>query len=61
MLTNEKYEDVPLTFAGPDHLLANVWWMGNLKILRSNNQVAGFEVNSGRVLHVRFDRLPAKD
>lgn len=59
MLTNEKYEDVPLTFAGSDHLLANVWWMGNLKILRSNNQVAGFEVNSGRVLHLRFDRLPA--
>jgi CubicO group peptidase (beta-lactamase class C family) len=61
VLTNSKYQDVPLTLAGPDHLLNDNWWMGNLVVIRDNkNQITGFEVNSGRVLHLRFDKLPAE-
>jgi CubicO group peptidase (beta-lactamase class C family) len=58
VLTNSKYNDAPITLAGPDQMLVDSWWIGNLQVLRdTKGQVAGFEVNSGRVMHLRFDKL----
>ncbi len=58
ILTNSKYEDTKLQLIGMDHLRSNFWWMGHLKVLRDNkNQITGFEVNDGRVMHLRFNKI----
>lgn len=58
ILTNSKYEDTKLRLIGQDHLRSDFWWMGHLKILRDNkNQIKGFEVNDGRVMHLRFNKI----
>jgi len=58
VLTNSKYDDAPITLAGSDQMLIDRWWLGNLQVLRdTKGQVTGFEVNSGRVMHLRFDKL----
>lgn len=60
VLTNSKYDDAAITLAGRNQMLINRWWMGHLHITRdSKDQITGFEVNNGRVLHLRFDKLPA--
>ena len=58
ILTNNKYEDTKLRLIGQDHLRSDFWWRGHLKILRDNkNQIKGFEVNDGRVMHLRFNKI----
>ncbi|WP_119079987.1 serine hydrolase domain-containing protein [Chitinophaga alhagiae] len=58
VLTSNKYTDMPLRFAGPDHLHSNYWWMSHLRVLRNaKKEIEGFEVNDGRVLHLRFNKL----
>lgn len=58
VLTNNKYDDAKLTQAGEDHLLCDYWWMNHLVVTRnSKKQITGFEVNSGRVMHVKFNKL----
>ena len=58
VLTNAKYNDVPLTLYGDNHLTNDFWWMNNLIILRnSKNKIDGFEVNSGRIQHLLFKKI----
>ena len=58
LLTNDKYDDTKLTKTGPDNLTSDYWWMDHLKILRDNNKkITGFEVNSGRVMHLKFNKI----
>ena len=58
MLTHNKYNDTKLTLVNTDHLTNDFWWMNHLKILRDkNNQVSGFEVNSGRIEHLKFNKI----
>jgi CubicO group peptidase (beta-lactamase class C family) len=57
-LTSNKYEDTKLKLAGKDDLLDDYWWMSHLKILRDRaNRITGFEVNDGRIMHLRFNKL----
>lgn len=57
ILTNNKYSDMPLTLANRDHLLNDYWWMSHLLVLRDDNdKIIGFEVNNGRVLHLKFNK-----
>jgi CubicO group peptidase (beta-lactamase class C family) len=57
-LTNNKYDDTPLTLAGPDHLISDFWWINHLAVMRNKlNQITGFEINSGRVMHVQFNKV----
>ena len=57
-LTNIKYNDISLTFEGTDHLFNNFWAMYHLRMLRgANGQINGFEVNSDRLQHLRFNKL----
>ena len=59
MLANNKYNDTKLALVSSDHLTTDYWWINHLKILRDNkNQVNGFEVNSGRIMHLKFIKLP---
>jgi hypothetical protein len=58
MLTNNKYEDTRLTLLRKDDLQNNFWWMGHLKVMRNNkSQITGFEVNDGRIMHLRFNKI----
>jgi CubicO group peptidase (beta-lactamase class C family) len=59
LLTHPKYPDVPLKLVNKDHLTNDAWYMSHLKITRNKkNEVAGFEVSAGRVMHVRFEKIP---
>ena len=57
-LTSNKYNDMPLTLAGPDHLLTDLWWMDHLTVKRNrSDQITGFEISSGRVMQVAFNKM----
>jgi len=58
LLTNNKYSDTRLTLTGTDHLFNDFWWMEHLMIIRnSKKEITGFEVNSGRLMHLRFNKI----
>ena len=58
ILTNPKYSDTKLTLVGNDHLLNDYWWINHLTVLwDANNRVKGFEVNSGRIMHLKFNKI----
>jgi CubicO group peptidase (beta-lactamase class C family) len=58
VLTNAKYNDANITLIGNDHLTNENWWMNHLLIKRnSKNKITGFEVNSGRIMHLRFNKI----
>ena len=58
VLTNDKYNDAPLTLTGANDLFSDTWWMSHLKVLRnSKKQIKGFEINSGRVMHLLFNKI----
>jgi len=58
VLTSIKYNDIPLTFEGTDHLFNGFWPMYHIRMLRNaSGKIIGFEVNSDRVMHVKFNKL----
>lgn len=58
VLGHSKYEDVGLTRFANDQFSSPHWWMSNLVFVRDSvNNVNGFEVNGGRVLHLNFAKL----
>lgn len=58
VLTNIKYNDIVLGPAGPDHFFTGFWAMHHIKMLRDGyGKITGFEVNSDRVQHLRFNKL----
>jgi CubicO group peptidase (beta-lactamase class C family) len=57
-LTNPKYNDIKISIRGDDHLDTGYWWMSHLFVLRNNkNEISGFEVNTGRVLQLKFNKV----
>lgn len=58
LLTNAKYNDVKLVWVTDDHLTNDNWWMNHLEMLRdAKNRITGFEVNSGRIMHLKFYKI----
>jgi CubicO group peptidase (beta-lactamase class C family) len=58
ILTNSKYNDAKLTLIGKDHLVNDNWWINHLMMKRdSKNNIIGFEVNSGRIMHLKFNKI----
>jgi len=58
ILTNSKYNDAKLTLIGKDHLMNDNWWINHLMMKRdSKNNIIGFEVNSGRIMHLKFNKI----
>ena len=58
LLTNAKYNDTKLTLVGTEHLINDYWWINHLLILRdSKKNISGFEVNSGRIQHLKFNKI----
>ena len=57
-LTNSKYNDAILTLFGKDNLMNDNWWIDHLLMKRDiKNNIIGFEVNSGRIMHLRFNKI----
>ncbi|HVW95794.1 MAG TPA: serine hydrolase domain-containing protein [Mucilaginibacter sp.] len=57
-LTNNKYDDTKLTLFGTDDLFNDNWCMKRLTVTRNKSgKVTGLEVNSWRVLHLRFVKI----
>lgn len=57
-LTHLKYEDASLSPITKNHFSSSHWSMKNLIFHRDEyNNIIGFEVNSGRVLHLYFDKV----
>lgn len=57
VLRHSKYPDASLTPVTKDQLTCSHWWMNNLNIMREGNKIVGFEVNGGRVLHLKFRKV----
>ncbi len=58
LLRHRKYPDVPLRPVTKEQFSSPHWWMGNLRFLRDNRgQITGLEVNEGRVLHLKFNKI----
>jgi hypothetical protein len=58
LLTNSKYNDVKLTLVAADHLVNDNWWMNHLLMIRDTKKnITGFEVNSGRIMHLKFNKI----
>ena len=58
MLTHAKYKDTKLTLVGSEHLTSDYWWINHLLMIRDGkNNITGFEVNSGRITHLKFNKI----
>ncbi len=58
MLTNSKYSDTKLTVVNSEHLTSDYWWINHLAMTRdSKKNITGFEVNSGRIMHLKFNKI----
>jgi hypothetical protein len=57
VLRHSKYPDASLTAVTRDQFTCSMWWMNNLNIMREGTTIVGFEVNSGRVLHLKFRKV----
>ena len=56
-LRHWKYPDAPLNMVTRDQWTSNMWWMSNLNMLRDGKKIVRFEVNNGRVLHLKYQRI----
>jgi CubicO group peptidase (beta-lactamase class C family) len=58
ILRHPKYNDARLTLTGEDQMTSTPWWMNSLLVQRGRKkEVIGFEVNCGRVLHLKFRKI----
>ena len=57
-LANNKYNDTKLRLMGEDHLVNDYWWISHLLVKRdADRKITGFEVNDGRVMHLKFIKI----
>jgi len=58
ILQHRKFADTKLILIAPDQFSCDNWWMSNLKFVRDKKGiVTGFEVNTGRVLHLLYSKM----
>jgi CubicO group peptidase (beta-lactamase class C family) len=58
VLSHSKYKDVSLNYLLNDQFSCTNWWMSNINFNRNNKgSITGFEVNQGRVLGLKFEKL----
>lgn len=58
MLEHRKFSSVPLSNIAPDQFTDANWWMSHIRFLRNDQgKIIAFEVNAGRILHLRYDKL----
>ncbi len=58
LLTSNKYEDIQLMLIGNDDIIDKSGLLNHITILRDTSKKnIGFEVNSGRIMHLRFNKV----
>ena len=58
VLRHRKYPDTGLAPITDSQFSTGHWWMSNLLFMRNKNgEIIGFEVNSDRVLHLKFKKI----
>ncbi len=59
VMMSDKYDDSKIMLKGTEHLFnESYWWMNHLKVLRDDkDKINGFEVNSDRVIHLKFIKI----
>jgi CubicO group peptidase (beta-lactamase class C family) len=57
-LEHRKFSTVTLKYIAPDQFTCSNWWMDHIRFLRdTNGKITAFEVNSGRIQHLRYNKL----
>lgn len=57
-LEHRKFSTVALKYVAPDQFTSPNWWMDHIRFLRDKKgKIIAFEVNSGRIQHLRYDKL----
>lgn len=56
-LTHARYPDARLMLIGDSYLKQDSWYMNHLKIMKDQNGVTGFEVNSRNVMRLPFMKI----
>jgi hypothetical protein len=57
-LSHRKYSDVLLKSIAPDQFTSPHWWMSHIRFIRDKKgKITAFEVNAGRVQHLRYDKV----
>ena len=58
-LEHRKFSTVGMKPVAPDQFTTPHWWMSHLRFIRDKSgKIVAFEVNAGRVQHLRFERVP---
>lgn len=57
VLRHSKYPDAVLNVVTKNQFTCGMWWMSNLNFVREGNRITGFEMNGGRVLHLKFRKM----
>jgi len=57
-LEHRKFSSVPLKNIAPDQFTCPHWWMSHIRFIRdSQGKIVAFEVNAGRIQHLRYDKI----
>lgn len=57
-LGHRKFANADLNYIAPDQFTGPHWWMNHIRFIRDKrHKIVAFEVNSGRVQHLRFGKV----
>jgi CubicO group peptidase (beta-lactamase class C family) len=57
-LEHRKFANANLTLIAPDQFTTPNWWMNHIRFIRDKDKkITGFEVNSGRILGLKYQKL----
>jgi hypothetical protein len=57
-MEHRKYNNAPMRSIGPDQFTLFYWWMSHIRFIRNKKgKIVAFEVNAGRILHLRYDKV----
>ncbi|WP_276482475.1 serine hydrolase domain-containing protein [Paraflavitalea pollutisoli] len=57
-LGHRKFANADLTYIAPDQFTGPHWWMSHIRFIRDKrNKIIAFEVNAGRVQHLRYGKV----
>lgn len=55
--TNHLHPDSKITLLGKDHLFTDYDFLSHLQVVRMNGKIIGFELNSGEIMHLKFNKI----
>jgi CubicO group peptidase (beta-lactamase class C family) len=57
-MEHRKYNNAPMRSIGPDQFTLFYWWMSHIHFIRNKKgKIEAFEVNAGRIQHLRYDKV----